>query len=144
MTQLLDTRVSIYSTFDTRFKVDIESHLPVSSSVSLVDGVQQTSRHIAEAYFEKKCKITSNTNDNLYKITTPVYTGQIPMIRKDTQNKAWYKLNNSYGLRFLRFYVFITYRVFSGKENKWTFQRYRMKLEEDDYFNFSVRFVSTQ
>jgi len=135
-------RLSLFQTFDTKLKADLESHLPIPTSVSIEDGIQKNKRSIAEVYFSKSATVTSDAA-NVLKIATPAAMGQYTLIKK-TDRKTWHKLRTSYNLRFFRFHQFITYREWSDFSNRWVIKRVPLALDENSFGMFALRFVSSQ
>jgi hypothetical protein len=135
-------RLSLFQTFDTKLRADLESHLPVPTSISIEDGIQKNKRSIAEVYFAKSATITSDAA-NVLKIATSAAMGQYTLIKK-TDPKTWHKLRTSYNLRFFRFHQFITYREWSDILNKWVIKRVPLALDENTFGMFTLRFVSSQ
>ena len=135
-------RLSLFQTFDTKLKADLESHLPIPTSVSIEDGIQKNKRSIAEVYFSKSATVTSDAA-NVLKIATPAAMGQYTLIKK-TDRKTWHKLRTSYNLRFFRFHQFITYREWSDISNRWVIKRVPLALDENTFGMFALRFVSSQ
>ena len=135
-------RLSLFQTFDTKLKADLESHLPIPTSISIEDGIQKNKRSIAEVYFSKSATVTSDAA-NVLKIATPAAMGQYTLIKK-TDRKTWHKLRTSYNLRFFRFHQFITYREWSDISNRWVIKRVPLALDENSFGMFALRFVSSQ
>ena len=140
--KLIRGQRSLYSTFDCRLKCTLDSHLPSPSNVFIEDGKQKNSRHICEVFFDKVLTTTFNVSDSELEISSKCYSGQYPIVKKSDVYKQWHKLTNAYGLRFFRFYNFITYREFDTARNSWVFKKYPLEVDENNYVDFSLRFIS--
>ena len=136
------SKLSLYSTFDCRLKCSLESHLPIQSNVFVEDGKQKNSRHICEVYFDKVLTTTLDVDEAEIKISSKCYSGQYPLVKKSQVYKQWNKLTMSYGLRFFRFHNFVTYREFDSAKNLWIFKRYPLKVDDNNYVDFTLRFIS--
>lgn len=136
------SKLSLYSTFDCRLKCSLESHLPTQSNVFVEDGKQKNSRHICEVYFDKVLTTTLDVDEAEIKISSKCYSGQYPLVKKSQVYKQWNKLTMSYGLRFFRFHNFVTYREFDSTKNLWVFKRYPLKVDDNNYVDFTLRFIS--
>ena len=101
-------------------------------------------RDIAEAFFENVIKSEVHYTDGALstRLISKVYSGQCNMIRKHDQFHQWNKLISSYRLRYLRFYVFITYRDYQTSTNTFVLRKMPLTINENDYWSFCVKFVS--
>ena len=116
------------------------------SNVLINDQVQSSERDVAEAYFTTQ--VTGEIKQFPYQgrtvtetnVTSNVYAGQCNMIQKHQPQHTWNRLVSSYRLRYLRFHLFITYRTFDG--TSYRLVKKPLVVDRDDYWQFSVRFVS--
>ena len=49
---------------------------------------------------------------------------------------------NSYGVRYLRFYIFISYREYDSVTDKFQIKKYPLVIENDQYWSANIKFVS--
>ena len=138
----LKGRLSLYQTFDCRLKCTLESHLPINSNMFVQDGIQKNTRYIAEVFFDKILTTTMNLASSEVQISSKAFSGQYPLIKKSDVYKQWHKLTMVYGLRFFRFQNYITYRVWDVLENVWIFKQYPLEVDENNYIDFTLRFIS--
>lgn len=134
----------IYSTADQRIKVSVSSHLPILSNVIINNEKQSSERDIAEAFFENVVKSEVHYKDGALstRLISKVYSGQCNMIRKHDEFHQWNKLISSYRLRYMRFYVFITYRDYQTTTNTFALRKLPLTVTEPDYWSFTLKFVS--
>ena len=137
---------SLYQVADQRVMVSIESHLPMLGNVLVRDGKETVDRNILEAFFDQQIKSTMRFDKEgafvEQSITNTVYAGQFPFVRKDQPSKQWHRLLTALDLRFMRFYLFITYRSYSSEKDEWTTKPYRVDVPKNNYWDFSLRFLS--
>ena len=141
-----ETTYPVFTSADQRIKVSVGSHLPMLSNVLINDQVQSSERDVAEAYFTTQ--VTGEIKQFPYQgrtvtetnVTSNVYAGQCNMIQKHQPQHTWNRLVSSYRLRYLRFHLFITYRTFDG--TSYRLVKKPLVVDRDDYWQFSVRFVS--
>ena len=134
----------IYSTADQRVKVSVATHLPTMANVLVQNEKQSSNKDIAEAFFQNQ--VTSEVNYNAGVFTTRlisrVYSGQCNMIKKFDSHHQWNRLMNSYGVRYLRFYLFISYREYDVATDKFKIAKYPLVIEKDQYWSANIKFVS--
>ena len=134
----------IFSTADQRVKISVGSHLPMLSNVLINNEQQSSERDIAEAFFETivKSEVVMDGNAHTIKLSSNIYTGQCNMIKKHDPQHSWNKLISSYRLRYMRFFLYITYRDFAVSDGKFKLRKMPVTIDPEDYWNFTVRFVS--
>ena len=134
----------VYSTADQRVKVSISSHLPLLSNVLINNEKQSSERDIAEAYFENQVKSEVRYSDGVFstRLISKVYSGQASMIRKHDSHHQWNKLLSSYRLRYMRFFLFVTYRDYQVATNTFVLRKMPVTVNAHDYWNFTIKFVS--
>ena len=144
-----ETQVPVFTTADQRVKVSVGTHLPILSNVLINDEKQSSERDIAEAFFETsvtgEVRQVQNAQGAMSfetKVISTIYSGQCNMIRKHDSQHTWNKLLSSYRLRYMRFYLYITYRTYNETQKKYTLQKLPLVVDNGDYWQFSVRFVS--
>ena len=134
----------VFSTCDQRVKVSVGSHLPILSNVLINNEKQSSERDIAEAFFETKIKAEVLMTDQQHsvQISSNVYAGQVNLIKKHDPQHTWNKLISSYRLRYMRFFLYITYRDYQISTNTFKLRKMPVTVDPEDYWAFSVRFVS--
>ena len=134
----------LYQSCDQRVSVSMSCHLPMESHVIVNNGVQASSRIIAKAFFENNVLSTiefdGDGNITNQRIRARVYADQEHMIKVTDQNIQWNRLASSYRLRYLRFYLHMNYKLFGV--DTFSISEEQFKLEPDDYWQFTVRFIS--
>ena len=138
------TNDPLFSTADQRIKISVGSHLSTTSQVAVEDQVQTSDRNIAEAFFnnEATTEVSYENGEFNVAINSRVFAGQVAMIRKFDSHHMWNKLLTSYRVRFLRFLLYITYRVFDDATLKFKLEKRTLVIDPDEYWSFSVKFVS--
>ena len=137
---------SLYQVLDQRVKISINSHLPMLNNMFVKEGKESVSRSIVEVFFDNKVvSSVSFDEDGVYKeskITNTLYAGQYPLIKKSDRSKQWHKLLTSFSLRFLRFSIWVTYRNYVSAKDEWTFETIRLPIDDTQFWDFSLRFLS--
>ena len=105
---------------------------------------QSSDRDIAEAFFQSSVKSEVHYTDGVMgtRLTSNVFSGQVNMIKKHSQFHQWNKLITSYRLRYMRFYLFVTYRAYQTATNTFVLQKKPVTVDPHDYWSFSIKFVS--
>lgn len=142
ISKIYESKISLYQTFDGRVKCTLDSHFSTPTNVFIQDGVQKNTRTICERFFDKELTTTTHIGDDSTTISGTCYSGQYPIVKKSEPYKQWHKLLMSYNLRFMRFHLFVTYREFDIVKNLWVFKKYPMKIDENNYYDFTLRFIS--
>ena len=137
---------SLYLTLDHRVKVSISSHLPMLNNLLIKEGKETVDRMICEVFFENRVT-TSALFDaagvfQQQSIRNTLYAGMFPFIKKSDPSKQWHRLLTSYSLRFFRFRIYITYRNYDSTKDAWVFNTVKLPIEENKYWDFSLRFLS--
>jgi hypothetical protein len=134
----------VFSTADQRIKVSVSSHLPMLSNVLINNEKQSSERDICEAFFETDVTSEILYTNNVFstKIIATMFSGQVAMIRKHDPHHQWNKLLSSYRLRYMRFFLFVTYRDYQLATNTFTLRKMPVTVAENDYWSFSIQFVS--
>jgi hypothetical protein len=134
----------IFSTADQRIKITLSTHLPILSQVSVDNEVQSSDRDICTAFFENVVTSEILYADGTFdtRLHSKVYAGQVALIRKYDSHHQWNRLMTSYRLRYIRFYVYITYRVFDTTSETYKFEKHKLEIDEHEFWNFTVKFVS--
>jgi hypothetical protein len=134
----------VYSTADQRVKVSISSHLPLLSNIVVNNEKQSSERDIAEAFFENQVKSEVRYLDGVFstRLISKVYSGQAAMIRKHDSHHQWNKLISSYRLRYMRFFLFVTYRDYKVATNTFVLRKMPVTVSPHDYWSFTIKFVS--
>jgi hypothetical protein len=136
----------LYQLVDQRVKVSVESHLPISAAMSVIDEVQTTTTTICEKYFETMLETSTAFNsDGTFsgqELSTRVYSGQVSFVKKADRISQWQKLLTAYELKFFRFHLYIWYRAYSAVSNTWTLKKQRLDVPERKYWELELLFVS--
>jgi len=137
---------SLYTSLDSRVKVELESHLPMQRNLIIQDEKETVDNAIAEVFFESELKASFTFDDSGVLIERGLienlYVGNYPLIRKHGRRKQFNKLLTAYDLRFYRFHLYITRRKYKSTTDKWGFVKERVTIAPNDYWNFSLRFLS--
>lgn len=137
---------SLYTCLDQRVRISVTSHLPILNSMLVREGVQTVDRNIAEVFFNNLVSVSAKFDDEgTFKeqsIRSTLYAGQFPFIKKSDPYKQWHKLLTSYNLRFFRFHVYMTYRIYDSLKDEWVMKTDRLKIDDTKYWEFSLRFIS--
>ena len=141
---IVDTSSPIFETADQRVKVSVESHLPVSSNTQIINEKQSVNRDIVEIFFENEIetetKYDEQGNYAGISLLTKLYSGQHSLVRRSDRHNQWNRLTNSFELKFFRFFLYVTYRIWDG--SKWNLQRQKMNIPKHSYWVMNIRFVS--
>ena len=141
---LFSSRHPVYSTADQRVKISVGSHLPILSNTAINNETQISDRDIAEAFFENvvtsEVTYTAGVFDS--RLVSRVYAGQCNMIKKYDSHHQWNRLLTSYRLRYLRFYIYVTYRDYQVATDRFVMVKRSLKVEPHEYWNMTIKFVS--
>ena len=143
---IVDIATPVYQSADQRLKVSVSSHLPIASNTRIDNQIETVDRDICEKFFENKIRAEIRYDENNVfqnvSIRSDVYSGQRSFIKKSDPHTTWMKLLTSYRLRFFRFQLKITYRVFSEETGKYTLSRQKLPVPDNRYWLMSLVFVS--
>jgi hypothetical protein len=138
------TSTPLFECCDQRIYVSISTHMPMDSHVVIQNGVQTSSRDIAIAFFDNQAEsiITYKADGSLgLRIKGRTYGSQTHMIRKSDYIK-WHKLNTSYQLRYMRFYIHICYKLYNDTTDTFVLVKQDFPVSQDSFWQMYVRFVS--
>jgi hypothetical protein len=76
------------------------------------------------------------------RLVSRVYAGQCNMIKKYDSHHQWNRLLTSYRLRYLRFYIYVTYRDYQVATDRFVMKKSALKVEPHEYWNMTLKFVS--
>ena len=137
---------SLYMCLDQRIKISMTSHLPMQNNMLVREGKQTVDRNIVEVYFDNKITTTLKYDEQgaftEQTITNTLFAGQYPFVKKSDQTKQWHRLLTSYDLRFFRFHIYMTYRSYDSVKDEWVLKTDRLKIDDERYWEFSLRFIS--
>ena len=141
---LFTSRHPVYSTADQRVKISGGSHLPTLSNTAINNETQISDRDIAEAFFENvvTSEVTYTAGVFDTRLVSRVYAGQCNMIKKYDSHHQWNRLLTSYRLRYLRFYIYVTYRDYQVATDRFVMKKSALKVEPHEYWNMTLKFVS--
>jgi hypothetical protein len=136
----------LYQTAEQRVKISVESHLPVASNILVSDEKESVDRTISERFFESKLESTvhfdSDGTFDSQQITSNVYSGQYSFIKKSDRPTQWHKLMTAYELRYFRFHIYLTYRVYNAATDTWYLVKDPLDIPTSKYWSMQVRFIS--
>ena len=136
----------LYQTVDQRIKISVESHLPMASNIAISDEKETVDRTICEKYFENHLESTVQfDSDGTFQsqdLSTRVYSGQYSFIRKSDRRTQWHKLLTAYELRFFRFHIYITYRLYDAATDRWYLKKQFLDIPDDKYWSMTLHFIS--
>ena len=134
----------MYECCDQRMYVSVSCHLPMDSHTVVQNGVQTASRDIATAFFENTAESSlffEENGDFDVRIHGKTFNYQTHMIKR-TDTVRWHKLNSSYRLKFLRFYLHICYKLYNAATDSFILTTQDFPVEKDSFWQVFVRFVS--
>ena len=143
---IVDTASPIFETADQRIKLTVESHLSVASNTEIIDEKQTVNRDIVEVFFENQVqtetKYDEHGNYSGLSLHTKLYSGQHSMVRRSDRHNTWNKLLNAFELRYFRFQLYVTYRIWDSNNERWKLQRQKMNIPPGTFWIMNIRFVS--
>ena len=143
---VVDTSSPIFETADQRIKLSVESHLSVASNTEIIDEKQTVNRDIVEIFFENQVqtetKYDEHGNYSGLSLHTKLYSGQHSMVRRSDRHNQWNKLLNAFELRYFRFQLYVTYRLWDSNNERWKLQRQKMNIPPGTVWIMNLRVVS--
>lgn len=134
----------LYQSADQRIKITVDSHLPMSGNIQIIDQIESVDRMIAEKFFESKLETSSSfAEDGSFQdltIKSQLYSGQVSFIRKSDSTVEWFKLLTSYEIRYFRFHLNIWNRMWVN--NAWKVVKKKLIVPENKYWAMTIKFVS--
>ena len=142
--------VPIFKNLDHRYFVSVETDLLVSQAIKVVEGKQTIDRSICKVFFPTTCKVLLESEDGILRedvdFELETHVGQYSFIRKTMPSRQWTALQTSYDLRFFRFHLYVTYRLYvdavAGKAAFWEFARMKYPIGQSDSWTLALEFVS--
>ena len=114
--------------------------------MSVIDQKETVDRTICEKFFENKLETSILFDDSgAYESATmknALYSAQVAFIKKSDLHTEWLKLMTALDLRFFRFYLYITYRVWDTAANRFKLTEKLLDVPENKYWDMSIKFVS--
>ena len=136
----------LYQSVDQRVKITVESHLPMASSVAIIDENETVDRSIAEVHFESKLENQITFDEAGFfesmSMSSAMYAGQYNFIKKSDNTFQWNKLMTAYEMKLFRFQLYVWYRVWSDATNEWKLMRNKLSVPDEQFWELAVRFVS--
>jgi len=136
----------IFELLDHRVSISVESHLPVASSIMVVDGKEKLDRKVCERFFESPLKTAvvfdSDGQFQSTEVARRVYNGMVSFVKKSDPNITWYRLLTSAGLYFFRFHLYNTYRRYDEASNTWALETKRLNVSKTQYWEMELSFIS--
>ena len=143
---IVDTSSPIFETADQRIKITVESHLSVASNTEIIDEQQTVNRDIVEIFFENQVQTETKYDESGrysgLSLHTKLYSGQHSMVRRSDRHNQWNRLLNAFELRYFRFQLYVTYRLWDSHAEKWKLQRQKMNIPKGTFWVMNIRFVS--
>jgi hypothetical protein len=139
------TSLPLFECCDQRIYVSVSTHLPMDSHTVIQNSVQTTSRDIAVAFFDNQAEsIIQYLPDGSLslRIKGRTYNSQTHMIKKSDLNVKWHKLNTSYRLRYMRFYLHICYKLYNETTDSFVLVKQDFPISKDSFWQMYIRFVS--
>ena len=137
---------SLYMCLDQRVKILVTSHLPMQNNLLIREGTETVDKAVTEVYFDNEITTTVKFDHagvfQEQQITNTLYAGMFPFVKKSDTDKQWHRLSTSYGLRFFRFHLYVTYRSYDSVKDEWLMNTRRVTIKEPNYWEFSLRFIS--
>jgi hypothetical protein len=96
------------------------------------------------AFFENQLETTlmyDSNNVMTHRLKGVSYSGQTHMVKKTDANIKWFRLKDSYDLRYLRFYLTVCYKLYDSAIGFYLKQQ-EFPIEDDNYWQIFIRFVS--
>jgi len=144
--QVLASDHPLYQSVDQRVKITVESHMPMASSVAIIDEKESVDRSIAEVHFESKLENQITFDEAGFfesmSMSSAMYAGQYNFIKKSDYTFQWNKLMTAYELKLFRFQIYVWYRVWSDATNEWKLTRDKLSVPKEQFWELAVRFVS--
>ena len=144
--KLLYSENSLYQTLDTRIKISVSTHLPVTSNVEIMDEKETINREICEVFFQNQITSSVEFDNNGWfskqTIENKVYAGLYPFVEKHKQITQWHKLKTSYELRFFRFHIHLWRRTYDSTKDTWNLKREDLSVPQNKFWNMTIRFIS--
>lgn len=136
----------LFKNLDLRYFVSVETDLLVQQSIKVVDGKQSVDQSIAKSYFPSTCKVNLQSEGGILKedcdIQLETRVGQFAFIKKTQPSDHWVSLKTSYDVRFFRFNLNVTYRVFDAATQRFLLNRRKYPISQNDSWDISIEFVS--
>ena len=136
--KLLYSENSLYQTLDTRIKISVSTHLPVTSNVEIMDEKETINREICEVFFQNQITSSVEFDNNGWfskqTIENKVYAGLYPFVQKHEPITQWHKLRTSYELRFFRFHVHLWRRVYDSTKDTWNLKRENLSVPKNKFW----------
>jgi hypothetical protein len=139
-------RYPLFKHLDHRYLVSVETDLLVQQSIKVVDGKQSVDRSICKVFFPSDIKVNLQSEGGVMKedvdIQLKTRVGQHAFVKKTNPSAHWVSLQTSYDVRYFRFYLYVTYKVFDAATQKYRFNRKKYPISQDDSWDISIEFVS--
>jgi hypothetical protein len=134
----------LYQSADQRIKITVDSHLPMSGNIQIIDEVESVDRMICEKFFESKLETSSTFGeDGAFKnivLKAQLYSGQVSFIKKSDPSIEWFKLMTAYELRYFRFHLFVWNRIWVN--DAWKVIKKKLVVPDNKYWAMTIKFIS--
>ena len=136
----------IFELLDHRVSISCESHLPLASSIQVVDNKEKLDRKIVERFFasplETSVSFASNGRFDSSELSRRIFSGLTSFVKKSDRDIAWYRLLSPVNLRFFRFHLYATYRKYDQATNTWSLDKKRMTINDNKFWEMELSFIS--
>jgi hypothetical protein len=136
----------VFELLDHRVSISVESHLPIASSLQIIDNRESIDRKIVEKFFESPLEtsisFSSNGRFDSTELARRVYAGLVSFVKKTDRDVVWYRLLTSTNLYFFRFHLYIIYRKYDILTNSWSLIKKRITVNAGKFWEMELTFVS--
>ena len=141
---IITAKHPLYQSADQRVKISVDSHLPMSGNIQIIDQVESVDRMICEKFFESHLEASTTYDENgrfqNRTLKSQIYSGQYSFIKKSDRTIEWFRLLTSYEIRYFRFHLYIWNRMWV--DNKWKLVQKRLVVPNNKFWILSLKFVS--
>ena len=114
----LIARGSILKHLDHRLYITVETHLPTTKGLKVIDGEEKSDRSLIRIPFDNEATSTIFSQENRIvdnvELTTKSYVGRVSFVDKSHPIRQWNTLKSSYEQRIFRFQLYCVYFVFTN------------------------------
>ena len=137
---------SLLQSAEQRYKITVETHLPVQSNLQIINEKETIDRSIAEVHFDSTSEIQiefdSDGNYTSSAVENKLFYGDYPLIRKSDMNTKYTKLLTSFELRFMRFQCYVWYRFYDSLTDVWKLVKKSIDIPSSRSWTMLLRFIS--
>ena len=137
---------SLLQSAEQRYKLTVETHLPIQSNLQIINEKEQLDRSICEVHFDNTSEIQmvfdSDGNYSSTAIENKLYFGDYPLVKKSDVNKKYTKLLTSFEQRFMRFHLYVWYRYYDSAKDVWNLVKKLVEIPTNRSWVMLLRFIS--